>query len=65
MFLKDQVVSLLASFDLRIETLATHIKTHKSKVCQELAICKTEIFSQVMTTYKALRMEVLKPCLNL
>ena len=57
MTFQDRVLSMLTSFESRVEVLTKH----EEKPRQEVAIYKTALSAQVMTTHEALRVEVPKP----
>ncbi|RVW26370.1 hypothetical protein CK203_116919 [Vitis vinifera] len=58
---QGKVLSMLASMESRIETLATRMESRDQEVRQGLAIYKAAVSARVMATQEASRVEVPKP----
>ena len=58
---QEKVLSMLASMESRMETLATQMKSRDQEVRQELAIYKVAVSARVMATQETYRVEVPKP----
>ena len=58
---QGKVLSMLASMESRIESLATRMESRDQEVRHELAIYKAAMSARVMATQEASRVEVPKP----
>ncbi|KAL6344202.1 hypothetical protein AAG906_035427 [Vitis piasezkii] len=61
MSFQNEVMSMFASMESKVEALAARMEAQDQEVQQELAIYKTVISARVMATHEALRVEVPKP----
>ena len=61
MSFQNEVMSMFASMESKVEALAVRMEAQDQEVQQELAIYKTVLSTRVMATHEALRVEVPKP----
>ena len=61
MYFQDNVMSMFASVESRVEALVVHMDAQDQEVRQELTIYKTVVSARVMATHEAPRVEVSKP----